>query len=253
MPVTLSWSAWLIVLPLVFLAALMDAVGGGGGLIALPAYTLAGLPYGYASGCNKFSASFGSIVASIRYFRSGKVHFKPFLFAAIGSLPGSWIGTQISLIASQKFMQVFMLIATPCVGLFIFLKRDEPNEAHRTVRHEELVCLLIGFFTGIYDGFFGPGVGTFIILLFRYLIGMDLVSAAATARPVNLASKLTSMVTRIAAGQVIFTLAVPAMFMSIAGGWLGSKLTLTRGAVFVRKMMLVVLALMLAKLVWDLF
>ncbi len=109
----------------------------------------------------------------------------------------------------------------------------------------------IGLIIGFYDGFFGPATGTFLILLFTTFLGMDMVSASATAKPVNLFSNIASLATRIAAGNVLFALAIPAMCCSIAGGWLGARLALRRGAGFIRWVMLGVLAVMTVKLAAD--
>jgi len=105
---------------------------------------------------------------------------------------------------------------------------------------------------GFYDGFFGPGTGTILLLLFHALLGMDMVTASATSKPVNLASNIASLVTRIAAGNVLFALAIPAVICSTAGGWLGSKLAITRGAKLVRWVMLGVLALLTVRLATQL-
>ena len=249
----LTLRTYLIVLPLVFLAALVDAISGGGGLISLPAYTLAGLDYGFASGCNKFSSSAGGIMATLRYFRSGKVLWKPALCAVAGALPGAWLGTELSMLLSPRFMHIFMICATPAVAAFVVLKKDFPTESHPVTRRTLVLCLLTGLVTGAYDGFFGPGTGTFLILMMTALTGMDMVTASATAKPVNLASNLSSLATRLAAGQVIFTLALPAMCFSMAGGWIGSKLALKRGARLIRCVMLGVLALLVCSLIADLF
>ena len=248
----LSVRTYLIVLPLVFLAALVDAISGGGGLISLPGYTLAGLDYGFASGCNKFTSSAGSIMAVIRYFRGGRILWKPALFAAAGALPGAWLGTRLSMLLDPKFMHIFMICATPAVGAFVALKKDFPTESRPMTRRSLIICLLTGLVIGAYDGFFGPGTGTFLILLMTSLTGMDMVTASATAKPVNLTSNLSSLVTRIAAGQVIFSLALPAMCFSMAGGWIGSKLAMKRGAKFIRYVMLGVLALLVCSLIADL-
>ena len=104
---------------------------------------------------------------------------------------------------------------------------------------------------GFYDGFFGPGTGTILILLFTHLMGMDLVTASGTAKPVNLASNIASVTTRIAAGNVLFALAIPAMVCSALGGWLGAKLALTKGARLVRSVMVGVLALLTVKLAME--
>ena len=107
---------YLIVLPMVFLASTVDAIAGGGGLISLPAYSLAGLNYDYASGNNKFSSTFGTLMATIRYYRSGKLLVIPALIAAMAALPGSWLGTRAAMALGSRVMQIFMLFAIPIVG-----------------------------------------------------------------------------------------------------------------------------------------
>ena len=249
---TLTPRTYLLVLPMVFLAAVVDSICGGGGLISLPGYTLAGLDYGMASGCNKFTSSAGSLVATIRYFRGGKILWKPALFAAIGALPGSWLGTELSMLLSSRFMHIFMICATPLVGAFVVLKKDLPTESKPVTRKTLGLCLLTGLVIGGYDGFFGPGTGTFLILMLTALTGMDMVTASATAKPVNLVSNLSSLVTRIAAGQILFALVLPAVCFSMAGGWIGSKLAMRRGARLIRYVMLGVLVLLVCSLIADL-
>ena len=109
MPITVSM--YLIVLPLVFLASAVDAIAGGGGLISLPAYTLAGLDYDFASGNNKFSSMFGTLTATVRYLRSGKLQAGLSLAAAAAALPGSWLGTRAAMALGSRVMQIFMLFA----------------------------------------------------------------------------------------------------------------------------------------------
>ncbi|MBQ9408270.1 MAG: TSUP family transporter [Clostridia bacterium] len=243
---------YLIVLPLVFLAAAVDAIAGGGGLISLPAYTLAGLDYDFASGNNKFSSMFGSLTATIRYYRSGKLLLVPACVAAAAALPGSWIGTRTAMAAGSQFMLIFMLCAIPVVGALVLLRRNDTPASKPIGRGKYPLCAAIGLVVGFYDGFFGPGAGTFLILLFTHLLGMDMVTASATAKPVNLFSNVGSLVTRIAAGNVLYALALPAMACSILGGWLGAKLALTRGACFIRAVMLAVLLLLTLRLAIEL-
>lgn len=244
-------SMYLIVLPLVFLAAMVDAIGGGGGLISLPAYTLAGLDYGFASGCNKFSACIATFSSTIRFWRSGKIRWKPSLFAVAGALPGAYLGTKLSLMLGQEFMRVFMICAIPCVAVVIFLRRNTEAKEKPMTNARLALCFVSGLLIGAYDGFFGPGTGTFLILLLNAVVGMDMVTASATTKPVNLASNIASLITRISAGQVLFALAVPAVFFSVAGAQVGTKLALTKGAKFIRYIMLFVLALLIIKLITD--
>ncbi len=246
---TLTPSTYLLVLPMVFLAAVVDAIAGGGGLISLPAYTIAGLDYDYASGNNKFSSTFGTLMATIRYARSGAVKPRPAAIAAVLALPGSWLGTRAAMALGNRAMHIFMVFAIPVVGALVLLEGKKTERDPRPfTRRQYHVCAAIGLAIGFYDGFFGPGTGTLLILLFTWLLGMDMVSASATAKPVNLASNISSLVTRIAAGNVIFALALPAMCCSLAGGWLGARLALTRGAKLIRVVMLGVLALLTVRL-----
>ena len=243
---------FLIVLPLVFLAALVDAIAGGGGLISLPAYTLAGLNYDFASGNNKFSSMFGSFTATVRYYRSGKLQVVPGFIAASAALPGSWLGTRAAMAVGSRIMQIFMVFAIPVVGVLVLLNKKTGETSRPVTRRQYPLCVLIGFTIGFYDGFFGPGTGTFLILMFTHFLGMDMVTASATAKPVNLFSNIASAATRLAAGNVVYALALPAMAFSILGGWLGARLALTRGARLIRFVMIGVLALLTARLAAEL-
>ena len=243
---------FLIVLPMVFLAAVVDSISGGGGLISLPAYTLAGLDYDLASGTNKCSAMFGTLVATVRYSRSGKLLWRPAIWAAALALPGSYLGTKLAMWVGSEKMTVVMLCCLPLVALTVLIRKKGPETSRPMTRARLLGCALAGLVIGAYDGFFGPGTGTFLILLFTYFSGMDMVTASATAKPVNLASNVVSLITRIAGGYVCYSLAVPAVVCSMAGGWIGSKLALKRGARLVRYVMLAVLGLMTIKIAAEL-
>ena len=245
---TLTPTTYLLVLPLVFLAAVVDAIAGGGGLISLPAYTVAGLDYDFASGNNKFSSTFGTLVATVRYARSGAVKPVPAAIAAALALPGAWLGTRAAMALGNRVMHRFMVFAIPVVGVLVLLEGRKPRSARPFTRRQYPLCAVIGLAVGFYDGLFGPGTGTLLILLFTWLLGMDMVTASATAKPVNLVSNISALVTRIAAGNVILALALPAVCCSVAGGWLGAKLALTRGAKLIRVVMLFVLALLTVRL-----
>ena len=249
---TVTPQMYLIVLPMVFLASVVDAIAGGGGLISLPAYTLAGLDYDFASGNNKCSSTFGTLMATIRYYRSGKLRLRPALWAAAFALPGSWLGTRVAMYLGTRLMTVFMVCATPVIGALVLFKGRSMETARPVAGTRRPACALIGLAIGFYDGLFGPGTGTLLILLFNAALGMDMVTASATSKPVNLASNIASLVTRIAAGNVLFALAIPAVVCSTAGGLLGSKLAITRGARLVRWVMLGVLALLTVRLAMQL-
>lgn len=253
MKMELDLQMYLTVLPMVFIAAVVDSICGGGGLISLPSYTLAGLNYDLAAGTNKFSAMFGTLSATVRYIKSGKVLLAPALWASLMALPGSYIGTRLAMMLGSEIMTIVMICCMPVVALTVVFRGKKDVQPKPMNKVRLMLCALSGFAIGLYDGFFGPGTGTFLIILFTWLGGMDMVTASGTSKPVNLASNLASLITRIAAGQVLFGLALPAMCLSVAGGYIGAFLAVRKGARFVRYVMLGVLALLMIKLISDAF
>ena len=243
----------LTVCPLVFLAAAVDAIGGGGGLISLPAYYLAGLPPVLAAGTNKFSACFGTLMAFLRYLRGGKVRLKAALLAAAGALPGAWCGAEILKRTPEGVVRACLLVGVPLIAALMFVRRANAAEEDAPVARpwQLAVCVLIGLSVGFYDGFFGPGTGTILILLFTLLLRMSAVTASGSAKVVNLASNLAALASLIRGGDVLYALAVPAMCCSLLGGFAGAGLAMKRGARVIRPVMLGVMVLLLVKIAWD--
>lgn len=250
MDVTLSML--LAVCPLAFLAAFVDSVAGGGGLISLPAYYLAGLPPHLAAGTNKLSAGLGAIAASGRFLAGGKVAGKVALLSALLALPGSWLGARVQLLIPPNTVRVMMLCMIPLVAVVVLgRKGDLAPRFHLAPGAMAPVSMAVGLGIGFYDGLVGPGTGTFLILLFTLVMGLDPVQASGTAKLVNLASNVAAFVTYAAAGQVMYRLGFPAAACAIAGSLLGAQLTITKGTRFIRGMLLAVLALLLAKMLYD--
>ena len=247
----LTWQTFLIVLPLVFVASTVDAIGGGGGLISLPAYLVAGLPSDLASGSNKLSACFGTCFAAGKFLRSGKVLLKPALCAAVMALPGAYIGAQINERIPDTAYRVILLIMIPLLALIMFLRHDAPDRALAMTKGRLMLCGLIGLLVGAYDGFFGPGTGVLLILGFTWLAGMDTVTASGSSKIVNLASNISALIAHAMNGNIVFALAVPAMAASALGGYLGSWLAIRKGARLIRRVMLGVMALLLIRLAVD--
>lgn len=247
----LTLKTYLIVCPLVFLAGLVDSVAGGGGLISLPGYYLAGLPPVLAAGTNKLSAGLGTISASVRFMRGKQVDWRAALYACLGAFPGSWLGVHLLQSIPEDAVRLLMVIAIPLVALVVL--RKGKNDSRRIVeeRFYRPAALAIGLVVGFYDGLIGPGTGTFLILLFTMALGMEAVMASGTAKIVNMASNITALTTLFLSGNVLIALGLPAALCGIAGNWLGAGLTMKKGAGFIRWMLLVVLALLLAKMVLD--
>lgn len=250
----LTLGVYLLVCPLVFLAGLIDSVAGGGGLISIPAYLAAGLPAHLAAGTNKFSAMIGTSAATIRFFQGGRIRLGCALAAAALALPGSYLGTLAFNRIDEATVVRMMLIVIPIVAAIVLLRRGSFKSSF-TLKPMLLlpVCALIGLVIGFYDGLVGPGTGTFLILAFSFFAGMDAVTASGSAKVVNLASNIASCVTQLFAGNILFALAIPAALFGLLGNMAGAQLALRGGEKIVRRMLLIVLALLLANMAMKLF
>ena len=249
----LTWVTYLIVCPLVFLAGLIDSVAGGGGLISLPAYMAAGLSPLQAAGTNKLSACLGTVASTTRFVRDRKIDWKAGIFAAIGAFPGSWVGAWLQQLIPQETVRVLMIVAIPVVAAVVLRKKEMNGRCLVSAEFYRPMALAIGLMIGFYDGLIGPGTGTFLILMFTMVLGMEAVMASGTAKVVNLTSNVAALVSymMVQPDNVLFALALPAAACGIVGNWLGASLTVKKGVGFIRYMLLVVLVLLLAKMVMD--
>lgn len=239
---------------MVFLAGFVDASAGGGGIISLPAYIFTGMPAHCALGCNKLSSAAGTTLAVFKFWKHGAVDMRAALIAAAGSFAGSALGARLALMLSDQTVKTMLLVILPCAAVIILSKRNLGETDHsREVsdRKAAILSALIGFFIGGYDGLFGPGTGTFAIIAFSMMIGYDLKTASGNAKILNLASNYASLITFAAAGTVIYRIAIPAAVCGIAGNFLGAHCALTRGAKFIRPMLVVVIGLILLKLLFE--
>ena len=252
---------------MVFLAGFVDASAGGGALIAIPAYLFTGMPAHCALGSNKLSSACGTTLSVVKFWRSGAVEprsaaiafaasFEPrsaaIAFAA--SFAGSALGAHIALLLSDAAIKTALLVILPCVALVVLFKRnfgEEGGAREISKRRAALLSAVIGLLIGGYDGLFGPGTGTFAIIAFSMLLGLDLKTSSGNAKILNVASNYASLITFICADAVIFSIAIPAALCNMAGNYLGSRCALTKGARFIRPMMLCVLAMLMLKIVWD--
>lgn len=245
----------IIVCPLVFLGGLVDAVAGGGGLITLPAYLLAGLPAHNAAATNKCGNAFGTFLATGRFLKRGQVHMPSAISGGIGALVGAWLGAKMNMIVPEQVLYYLMLAIVPVMAVFLLFKRNFGSEDHSDTlsRGQLLVMALgIGLVIGAYDGFFGPGAGTFLMLAFTGLCKFDLLTASGNTKVANSASNLASLVTFALAGKVLWIVGIPAALCGIAGNYVGSSLALKGGAKVIRPMFFVVLTLLVIRLVYDL-
>lgn len=242
----------LVVCPLVLLAGFVDAIAGGGGLISLPAYYLVGLPPALAAGTNKLAAAMGTTLAAYNYSRSGKIKRQVGFTAAAGAFVCSALGVLLMKQLEDPAIRWLVMGCIPIASFFTLRGAKTPDQPPEySFRKTVLLSLAVGCSIGFYDGLIGPGTGTFLILLFMRIFGMEAVLASGTAKVVNLASNLAALLSLLITGDVVIFLGFPAGGCAMLGAFLGSRLTIRRGGRFVRYMMLVVLALLLAKLCLD--
>lgn len=248
-PVTL-----LILCPLVFLAGFVDSVAGGGGLISLPAYLFSGLPIHVCYGTNKIVNGCGTLCASINYFKNKCVNIKAAICGVVGALVGSTIGARLALSLSPAALQLCLLIILPIVAAVMIFNRGFGSSKLQKPLPETIFLLgslAAGFVVGCYDGFFGPGTGMFLTLILTMALRLNLVTASGTTKFINLASNVGSSITFLMAGKISFIIAIPCLFCSMGGNFLGSKMAIKNGAKIIRPLIAVVAVLLIVHVVSD--
>ena len=243
----------LIVAVGVFLASFMDAIAGGGGIISVPTYLLAGVPMHMALGTNKVSSGIGTAVSTARFIKNGYIDWKLGIPSVALALVGSFVGTSIQLMIDEVYLQYLLLIVLPVVAFVVLRQRQFPEERGEIDRRKQCAIVwLASFVVGAYDGFYGPGTGTFLLLIFCNLAKMDVRTAGGNVKLVNLSSNIGAFVTSLRSGQVFLVLGLIGAVTSIAGHYVGSGLAIKNGSKIVRPTVVIVLILLAVKVVYEL-
>lgn len=248
----LTPEVFMIVCPLVFLAGLLDAVAGGGALVSIPAYLLAGIPVHTAIATNKLSASFGATMSAAYFIKSKSINFKIGIPSVACGIIGSVIGANLSMHMDEAIMMKALLIILPLTAFTILNKRifhDNPDKELIINRRLFAIVMTIAFVIGIYDGFFGPGAGTFIIICFTVFCKMSIAKANAQAKLINLTTTVTAMVIFLMNGQILIPLGIAAGICNMLGSRIGAGLVMKKGAVITKPAMLMVLGLLSVKII----
>lgn len=234
-----------------FLAGFVDSIAGGGGLISLPVLLAAGLPPHLAIGTNKFSATFGAVMSAWQFWRAGKVETALLKKVWPCTFVGAVLGTLVMLHLSSRFLQPIIIIALIGAAVFVFGQRSlgAVNTYQPSAKKVWLTALFAAAI-GFYDGFMGPGTGTFLIVAFASL-GFDFVMAAGNAKILNLTSNITSFIIMVLWNNVLYVYGLAMAVCIFIGAYFGSRLAITRGSSFVRLVMLVVTVVLIGKLAWS--
>ena len=237
----------------VFAASFVDAIGGGGGIISVPVYLLAGLPTHYALGTNKMSAGIGTAVSTFRYLRKGYVDWSLALPSVVLAIGGAYLGTTLQLKADEQFLKYLLLAVLPLAAGLLLRKKSLPEQRGELPRWKR--CLAVwasSLVIGVYDGFYGPGTGTFLLLAFCLLGKQDVRTASGNVKLVNFSSNVGALATSLLAGTVYVGIGLVAACFSIAGHYFGAGLAIKNGSRIVRPVILCVIALLLLRVLAEL-
>ena len=242
-----------IVCPMVFLAGIVDSIAGGGGLISLPAYLMAGLPPHMAVATNKLSSSCGTTVSAFRYLKNRCVSLPLVPSTVLAALAGSAIGARLVLARDERYIKGMLFIVLPVTAFFVLRKKSplDTQGPALPLKKQLVIATLAAFIIGAYDGFYGPGTGTFLVLILTGLARMDVRTASGNTKCINLASNVAALVTFLINGQVFLLLGLCAALFSILGNFIGSGMVVKNGAKTVRPIIIVVLILLFFKLLTD--
>lgn len=218
---------FLIVCPLVFLAGFVDAIGGGGGLISLPAYLMAGIPAHFAVGTNKLSSAMGTTVATLEFARSGYIRLKLAFFSVLAAIVGSSFGANMALHISEYYFRLILLIVLPLTALYLLLNKHALNsklaDSAKLTVSQFVATLFISVSLGAWDGFYGPGTGTFLILTLVGIAHLPINLAAGNTKVINLTTNVTALAVFLLNDKVLILLGLTAGIFSIVGNFLGAS------------------------------
>ncbi len=234
-----------------FISAFIDSTVGGGGLISTPSLLSLGLPVPYALGTNKVAASIGCLTSVISFWRAGKIKK-----AALALMPlsfiGSALGAYVVYLLPEKLMKNIIVALLVAVAVYTYRRKDWGDAG--TVEKLGLQALLGAFVMaltlGFYDGFFGPGTGSFLIFGFLYL-GYDFVTAAGNAKALNFASGAGALVSFAMSGTIIWSYGLIMAAAMVVGAIFGTRLAIKKGASYVRPLYLLVTTLLIGKQVYE--
>ena len=249
----LTLQTFLIVCPLVFLASFVDSIAGGGGLISLPAYLLAGVPMHSAVATNKLSSATGTVISTWRLCKNKYVDWILVLPCIVMAVIGSGIGANISLHVSERVLKIILIPVVLVVAFYVMKKKDLDKHSTVTIsRKAQMIWWAASaLVVGLYDGFYGPGTGTFLLLLFTGLGKMDLRTASGNMKVTNLSSNVSALAVFLINGRAILPLGLAASVFSIAGHYMGSGMVMKNGNKIVRPIILIVITLLFIKIAFD--
>ncbi|MCB0308910.1 MAG: TSUP family transporter [Bdellovibrionales bacterium] len=236
-----------------FLAGFVDSIVGGGGLISLPTLLALGFPPNLAIGSNKIIGVAASGASSLRYGLAGKIDWKLLIPMTLSAFIFSLFGAFAATHANPNFLKPFSFIMLVLVAGYAFTKKDWGLVTSQERLTHPMAKVLIGGTIGFYDGFFGPGTGTFLMAAFILLFGKELLQASANSRLINYASNIGALIVFVSLKNIDFYAVWPAAIASFIGSTTGASVSLKIGARLIKPIFMLIVSLLIVKIGFDLF
>lgn len=237
-----------------FIASLVDSIAGGGGIISLPAFLVAGVPPYFALGTNKFASTAASFTSSLKYAQSQKVNFRLLIYLIPFTLIGAIWGAKTVLKIDQRFLSIMVLVLVLVIGIYSLFSKKIGQDGEFLEINRQNICLgiLFALALGFYDGFFGPGTGSFLMFGLMALYHFDFLQATGNARVLNFVSNISALITFAIHRQVNYIIGLPVLIAMIFGARLGTKMALNSGVKLVKPIFVIMSLALAIKMLFNL-
>lgn len=240
-----------------FFAGFVDAIVGGGGLIQTPValILMPNLAVSSIIGSLKIPAFSGTSFAANQYLKKVDMNWKLLSIMALVAFASAFLGSHLLTKVHNDFMKPLLLVVLTLIAIYTFTKKDFGihQAKEHTVKRQFLLAISMSIVLGFYDGFIGPGTGSFLVLGFVSVLGFDFLHASANAKMVNLATNFGSICLFVLKGKIIWAIAIPMAICNAFGGWIGAKLAIKKGNGFIRVFFLIVVIGTLIRFGYDVF
>jgi uncharacterized membrane protein YfcA len=240
-----------------FAAGFIDAAAGGGGLIQLPALLIQfhDTPLPTLFGTNKIAALSGTSVAAFQYSKRIKYNYKLLGVISIFAFAASFMGAKVVSHVNVNALKPIILVILILIAIYTFVKKDLGHVQTKSLSlgQQLIYGSLIGSVVGFYDGFFGPGTGSFFVLGFVIILGFEFVAASAYAKVINCMTNISALTVFVRQGNYLLIIAILMSVCNVAGNIAGSRLALKKGNSFVRSFFLIIVSIMIARYGYDIF
>ena len=240
-----------------FFAGFVDAIVGGGGLIQTPValILLPNLAVSTLIGSLKIPSFSGTALAARQYLRKVEMNWKLLSIMAVVAFASAFLGSSLLTKVHNDFMKPLLLVVLSLIAIYTFSKKNFGQHQAKNLSHNKqlFLAIIISICIGFYDGFIGPGTGSFLVLAFVSVLGFDFLHASANAKMVNLATNFGSICLFVLKGKIIWAIAIPMAVCNAFGGWIGAKLAIKKGNGFIRIFFLIVVIGTLLRFGYDVF